>query len=475
MRLLEIIIILLNLAALVLLYIPPRASMRWLKFLPSAILLITVVHLIIERYRWQMVPSYAITAALFLLSLPGLLKSAEPRPARGGWKLAAGAFALLFWLVSIALPTVLPMPRLPKPPGPYAVGSVTFDWTDPARPEPYASDPAAKREVVVQIWYPARPEAGDQTVPILDHFDQQLPALAGFLGLPPFTLDHLRLLKTHTYGDAPLLDDGAPYPVVIASHGYQGYRNEAFSQMEALASAGYIAVAIDHPYASTITVFSDGRAVLNDPEILPPGSSNAPADRQMREKLQGLVSADQRFVLDQLERLNTGEMDARFAGKLDLERTGVMGLSLGGGATVWTCKLDPRCKAGLAMDGWYEPLRQDLLPMPLAQPFMFMQSETKMWELDNLERMEQLYQNVDAPAYHLKLAGVLHDDFSDYPLLTPLSEPLMHERGSLDGKRTVYLINTYMLAFFDKYLKGEAVPLLDGPSAAFPEVQFESH
>ena len=90
------------------------------------------------------------------------------------------------------------------------------------------------------------------------------------------------------------------------------------------------------------------------------------------------------------------------------------------------------------------------------------------------ERLDQLYQNVHASAYHLKLAGVLHDDFSDYPLLTPLSAPLMHERGTLNGKRTVYLINTYMLAFFDQYLKDQPSPLLAGPSGDFPEVQFDT-
>jgi hypothetical protein len=151
-----------------------------------------------------------------------------------------------------------------------------------------------------------------------------------------------------------------------------------------------------------------------------------------------------------------------------------MGLSLGGGATVWTCKLDPRCKAGLSMDGWYEPLPADILARPLPQPFMFMQSETQMWEMDNLGRLDQLYQNVHAPAYHLKLAGVLHDDFSDYPLLTPLSAPLMHERGTLNGKRTVYVINSYMLAFFDQYLKDQPSPLLAGPSGDFPEVKFDT-
>src|SRR5436190_19739714 len=121
------------------------------------------------------------------------------------------------------------------------------------------------------------------------------------------------------------------------------------------------------------------------------------------------------------------------------------------------------------MDVWYEPLPQKVLAARLRQPFMFIQSETTMWKMDNLTRLDQLYQTVPAPAYHLKFAGVLHDDFSDYPLLTPLSSPLMRERGTLNGDRTVSVIDAYMLAFFDQYLKQRSSPLLAGPARDYPE------
>jgi predicted dienelactone hydrolase len=474
MRPLEILILLLLLVALVTAYIPRRPRPRALKFLPAAILVLILAHLILEGYRWQMVPAYFLAAVLFLRTLPGLLKNSEPPPARGVRAYIAGGLGLGCWLMAITLPVILPVPRVPTPPGPYAVGSVLYDWTDASRAETYSPDPDAKRELMVQIWYPAQPDADSRTIPYLDNFEASLPRLAGLVGLPSFALDHLRLIKTHTFGDAPIRDDGEPYPVVILSHGYKGYRNEGFNQMEALASAGYIAVAIDHTYASASTVFQDGRVVVNDPGILPPEGRDEPGDRAMREELQAVISADQRFVLDQLQLLNEGKLDPRFAGRLDLQRIGLMGLSLGGGATVWTCSVDPRCKAGLAMDGWYEPLPQNILAEPLPQPFMFMQSETTLWKMDNLARLDQLYQNVDAPAYHLKLADVLHQDFSDYPLLTPLSSPLMLERGSLNGKRTVDVIAAYMLAFFDRYLKNRPSPLLNGLSRDYPEAQFES-
>ena len=474
MRSLEIVILLLNLIALLMVFIPLRPSLFLVKFLPAGIIVITLLHLNVEQYRWQMVLSYGLSAALFLFALPRLLKNSDPTPARGALAFFAGGFGFLWWLVAATLPIILPVPRLPMPPGPYAVGSVLYDWTDTTRTETYSSDPNAKRELMVQIWYPAQPTADAKTIPFLDNFDVALPAFANFLKLPTFTLDHLRLVRTHTYGDTPIRNDGVSSPIVIYSHGYLGYRTASFNQMEALASSGYIAIAIDHPYAATFTVFSNGRVVSNDPAMLPPAERNQPGDQEAREKLEATLVADVRFVIDQLQLLNAGKLDARFAGKYDLQRIGLTGVSLGGGAMVWTCHIDVRCKAGLAQDGWYEPLPETVVSGPLRQPFMFMQSDTRMWKLDNLTRLDTLYTGVSAPAFHLKLAGILHQDFGDYPLLTPLGA-LLPERGTLNGERTLQIVDAYMLAFFDTYLKNQPSPLLNGPSLDFPEVHFESH
>ena len=474
MRSLEIVMLLLNLIALLMVFIPLRPSLFWVKFLPAGIIVITLLHLIVEQYRWQMVLSYGLTAALFFFTLPRLLKNTDPTPARGTLAFFAGGFGFLWWLVAVTLPIILPVPRLPTPPGPYAVGSVLYDWTDTTRTETYSSEPNAKRELMVQIWYPAQPTADVKTIPFLDNFDVALPAFANFLKLPKFTLDHLRLVRTHTYGDTPIRNDGVSYPIVIYSHGYRGYRTASFNQMEALASSGYIAIAIDHPYAATFTVFSNGRVVSNDPAMLPPAERNQPGDQEARENLEATLVADERFVMDQLQLLNAGKLDARFAGKFDLQRIGLTGVSLGGGAMVWTCHIDVRCKAGLAQDGWYEPLPETVVSEPLRQPFMFMQSDTRMWKLDNLTRLDTLYTGVRAPAFHLKLAGILHQDFGDYPLLTPLSA-LLPERGTLNGERTLHVVDAYMLAFFDTYLKNQPSPLLNGPSLDYPEVHFESH
>ena len=467
MRLFEILLLLFNLVTLLLLNLPFRPRPGWFKFLPAITLGAALLHLLVEQARWQMAPAYLLTAVLFLLSLPELFN--KTLPGNRIFAILGSGLALLCWAAALALSTLLPVPRLPTPPGPDAIGTLTFDWLDPARAEAYSADPADKRRIMVQIWYPAQPTAGAQTAPVIADWDLVGPVIADYLGLPAFAVEHLSLVRTHSVAGTPLKTSSEPYPVVIYSHGYTSYRTASFSQAEALASSGYIVVAIDHPYSAMFSVFSDRRMLLNNSAVvLPPG------DAQARQTLEATHAADVRFVMDQLEALNSGAFDDRFSGMLDLQRIGLAGVSTGGGAIVWVCSLDPRCQAGAALDGWFEPLPAALIAEPLRQPFLFMQSETQMWNFDNQPRLESLYQNAAADAYHLKITGALHRDFGDYPLITPLSQ-LLPERGPLDGARTVEIVNTYVLAFFDSYLKNQPAPLLSGPLPEMPEAQFQSH
>ena len=45
-------------------------------------------------------------------------------------------------------------PELSTPSGPFGIGRSSYDWTDPSRPDRYSSDPQARRELMVYVWYP---------------------------------------------------------------------------------------------------------------------------------------------------------------------------------------------------------------------------------------------------------------------------------------------------------------------------------
>jgi hypothetical protein len=60
-------------------------------------------------------------------------------------------------------------------------------------------------------------------------------------------------------------------------------------------------------------------------------------------------TADIKFVVDQLEKINIGSRS--LAGRLDLTQLGVFEHSLGGNAALEFCRKDDRCKVAANLDG----------------------------------------------------------------------------------------------------------------------------
>lgn len=67
------------------------------------------------------------------------------------------------------------------------------------------------------------------------------------------------------------------------------------------------------------------------------------------------------------------------------------------------------------------------------------------------------------------MSGEAHASFTDIAVLA--QEAAMPVPGqSLDGHRSVQITRDYVAAFFDKTLKGDSSPLMDGTSTVYPEV-----
>jgi hypothetical protein len=303
----------------------------------------------------------------------------------------------------------------------------------------------------------------------MERLDVAGPTIARYLGLPSFFLDHAALVRTHSVPAAPAAG-GAPFPVVVYSHGWNGFRTVNLNQSEALASHGYVAVAVDHTYGAMVTVFEDGEVALNNPVALPSG---VPDDvyQAASEQLEDTYAADLSFVLDQLALIQAGDLPSPLAGRLDLGRVGLYGHSTGGGAVVVACSRDPRCQAGLAQDAWLEPVPRPVIAAGVPQPFLFMRSEVWASE-ENDALLDELYGHLAGDGYRVTIAGTRHYDFTMLPLLTPLA-PALGLKGPLEGQRAMQIVTDYLVAFFDQYLKGEVRPLLDGPRADYTEVAFE--
>jgi len=137
-------------------------------------------------------------------------------------RLAAGLAIGL--AVSITLPMVLPVFSFPHPSGPYEIGTLTYHWVDANRQEVFSADPNAPRELMVQVWYPAKGNSSSPRVPYMQDADTIAPVLARLYYVPEFTFGHLKYVTTNAIPSAPMVDDKSSYPVLIFLEGLNGFR-----------------------------------------------------------------------------------------------------------------------------------------------------------------------------------------------------------------------------------------------------------
>ena len=447
----------------------PQTRPLAVRFLLASALLVTLIHFAVEGYRWQMVPIYVLTLILAIISLIALQQSWDIKAAASILTLRlAQVGAVILLAVSTALPILLPVPSIRISGGPYQVGTTTFELTDVSRKELYSGKDEPRR-FQIQVWYPSDPRPTDQAAPWMDHADIFGQAISDFLRLPTFFLDHLTLVKTPAYLDSPVAKSNGVYPVIIFSHGWKGFAAQNTGQALELASHGYVVVAVQHTYGAIVTVFNDGTITPNNPNALPSGVPDDEYDAAAR-KLADQWAGDISFALSFMIRQNN-DSTSPFHSALDTARVGVYGHSTGGGAAIQFCGIDPRCKALLGMDPFMTPVSPGVLENGLTQPAFFMFSQA--WADDTDSKNNRLFNgfltHIPGNRGVISIEGTRHYDFSDLPMLSPIS-PQLGLKGSINGKKMVEIANTYLLEFFDMTLRGKSTNGFSG-TAIFPEVQ----
>jgi len=464
MRLFEILMLLVILPVLVWPLLPWRRP-RVVDFLPGTAVIILIIQLIVEGYRWQMLPAYVLVVVLFLVTLPRLWKPQPPEKKWSGWAIAGSVLGLLVWLIALAVPYALPVPKILEPTGPHAIGTQTFHMVDTSRDEIYTDDPADKREIMMQIWYPAEPDADGETAVYLEDLDVMGSVLAERLNLPSFLLDHINLTKLSAKIDVDVLAEGEPFPVLLFSHGLRGMRQQNTAMVQELVSHGFVLATIDHTYGNVMTVFPDGRVEFYNPDVLS-GEGEPP---HTNTQLVQVWADDMGYVLDQLTAWND-EANGDFSGRFDLSEVGAFGHSTGGGATVQFCGQDERCQAGVGLDAWVVPVSDQVVAAGLDEPFLFLRAD--LWGFDdsteNHTIAETLYAESSETSYLATVDGANHYDFTDIPLLSPLT-PQLNLSSEMDSDYTVEMMNTMTSAFFRQELQ-DAGDLVLG-AMVYPEMR----
>ncbi len=373
--------------------------------------------------------------------------------------------------------------NFPELTGKYAVGRASYDLIDSSRKEIFGSDPKAAREIVVTVYYPAVPPAGAKPAPYAS--GKMTDLLASQAHLPALAF---QLIHSHAYENVPVA--AGSFPVVLFSPGIGTPPLEYTSEVEDLASHGYIVAEIYHTYSVPVTVFADGRVTtINNAgfrsEIEPDGTSQAQIDPD-RNRIGSVWVGDARFTLDQLTKLNGS--DPLLKGHLDLSEVGMYGHSFGGATTAQVLEVDKRFKAGINMDGTAFTMTDS---SQITQPFLWMASDysnvtdsqlqaihmtrdefnKKMQERN---RQRQAFLDSLPSGYLFILKGSTHSTYiTDEGLLGGIVPGMSDPLATINSNRAVTVINRYVVAFFDQYLKNEPTDLLNGNAPSYPEVDIK--
>lgn len=369
---------------------------------------------------------------------------------------------------------------LPKPSGDFFVGVDYLCFTDTTRKELFDNNSEGYRELTVKTWYPTDAEPAT-TSPYF--YDADI--IVKYFAFPEIYSE----IISNSGRASPLSNKENRYPVVIFNHGWGEHFAQNTILMEELASKGYVVFSIAHHYESKFSFYPDGKLISIDmnsnrfKQIMQ--EQQKPGAMDLIIKMIGLEGTDEQrqilidqsnalpillkesplywandisFFLDQLEMININNQ--LFNKKLDLKRIGVIGMSMGGMATNEICISDSRVQAGINMDGG---LTGSQLDKKIQTPFMFLNGKRYVG-------YGKLFtKNIVKDGYSFSVRDADHYNFTDYSIYK--IQNLSFLMGTIEGNRTILIMNDLVLAFFDKYLKQKENIDIINKAQNYPEIE----
>lgn len=487
------------LVAIALILILPNVARKSLLVLVAALIATGAGAASYLQGMWQTVPALGL-AVLCVLGAVAVLVLARGKPA-GATSRPWLAVLVGVGAIAVAVPYYLfPIPVLPAPTGPYAVGTVAFELTDPSRRGVLEDAPDQARRIQVRAWYPASDAANVPTRPYFTAWesDNTARAWAANWGFPAFSFSHLRHIRTHAHENAPLAEARGGRPVVIYSHGYWGWAGQNTALMEELASRGYIVFSLAHPHDAGDMQFADGEIVRTIPPdadfVMGPGMTgfwNSPdhdarwaafplfkqefdAHRIMQSFAAWL--ADGRFLLDALRGGQAPEPAGALAAGADFSRLAFAGMSFGGTMAASLCERELSCKAAVNLDG--EEFDWTLYDHSIRMPLLMLHSDWPRYALEyfpeadpGVNQNDYAYERLaetglNPQIFRLRVQGLRHAGLSDLILgaRMPASEPHL---GEIDGREAALIMNDFTADFLDQFVMDRA--------ADFPDAQLRAH
>lgn len=291
---------------------------------------------------------------------------------------------------------------------------------------------------------------------------------------------YINNLTTNVYIDAPIIKNNEKYPVILYSPAFTCDRDSSIFNIEKLVEEGYIVITLGSLYETDFTVMPNGE-IIGMSEKLDGLSSDS---KEIWQQLVDIRKKDIIFVLDELNYINNYDND--FKGKLDIEKVGVIGFSLGSQGAFEAAADDKRIKAVALFEGclhyskvldrvkegertgtphllikrhasshrlrvdecysWYENMED----REKAEKLVKNQIETAC---KITETQEALYEYINGFKSFVKINYSQHMTFCDMPILSN-EEYAECLGGKITIKRAHEIINKTTISFFNEFLKG---------------------
>ncbi|MDO3409285.1 alpha/beta hydrolase [Saccharibacillus sp. CPCC 101409] len=386
----------------------------------AAEILLLILLVVFGVLEWSFL-YYGIFALLLLQTILGLTMARRSARISRTSKKAVGSFLGSVILHLFALLPVLIFPPYTPPvvTGSHAVAAAEYVWTDPDRIETFSED-GTNRFVTASFWYP---------------------------------------------------EDEGTYPLVVFSHGAFGVPISNLSTFTELASNGYVVVSIGHPYHSFYVPGPDGRPVMADTDFI--RSVYAANEMEDGPEQQALVDqwldvrlADIHYVMDTLSRRARIASEDPVFRRIDPEKIGLFGHSLGGAASAEIGRQRPDIDAvavldatmlgeRVGFDGENFILNESPYPVPLFN--LYRQDhyeETRLYG----EKYENTHASKHAlSSYRAVVRKAGHMSFTDLPLASPVLGRLL-DSGTVDTYYGIETTNALVLEFFNYTLKDGPAP-----------------
>ena len=377
------------------------------------------------------------------------------------------------------------------------IGRITRLLTDNNREE-LLNNTDEKRKIIVSIFYPTDEvlnKADEATYmdlfyPREEEFIKRFSDRKNFAG-QQISESYLKSIKINSYSNISVSRKKKMYPVIIFSPGLGMDRNCIIYNIEKLAEEGYIVFTLGHLHEADFAILPDGKIIEQAKQIV--GFTF-----EEKQKLINIRKQDILFLLDQLKILSNEEKILK--GKLDLNRIGIMGHSLGGAAVFNAASEDKRIKAVIMLDGslQYFNLAKDISEgkslntpflnfrrgtidyadeMKKAIEFNMVNTEGDEFKkrivmrhqtlIGQIKGQEELYNYLKGYKSFIKLKYSEHLTFTDWPVI--YNQEM--ENGKLPIKRAHEIISEITTRFYNEFLCG-----IDGDykgfinNASFPEI-----